>query len=271
MAVGCRVGAQRSRGTRAARWRSRSSSRGTWRGELQQAGERPARTDVSPEAIAAADAARCTTAFLHLPLGARSGSSPARTCRCSTTSSAHARRDDPSGPPSTSAAMLADWDVPTLLVDGWYDYPLPARARRLRRDPRRGRAGAAAHRHGRAHPGGGEGGMTDAPLAWFDTHLRGRARRCRPRPAGHRSQVQGVGGEWRDLPDWPPPHRCPRTWYLHADGRLSTDAPRRRRARALPLRPGRPDAVGRWHRHAHRRRVDNARARGARRRARVHE
>ena len=35
--------------------------------------------------------------------------------------------------------------------------------------------------------------------------------------------VQGTGGGWRDLDDWPPPQSTPTRWHLHADGRLDTD------------------------------------------------
>ena len=110
--------------------------------------------------------------------------------------------------------------------------------------------------------------MTDAPLHWFDTHLRGRpacSRNARhPRGAGE-------GGGWRDFENWPPPATAT-PWFLHPGGGLSTDAPNgHARTRPVPLRPGRPDAVGRWHRHAHRWLARQPRARGASRRARVHE
>jgi putative CocE/NonD family hydrolase len=36
--------------------------------------------------------------------------------------------------------------------------------------------------------------------------------------------VQGEGGSWRDLDDWPPPATVT-PWYLHAGGRLTTEAP----------------------------------------------
>jgi putative CocE/NonD family hydrolase len=37
--------------------------------------------------------------------------------------------------------------------------------------------------------------------------------------------VQGQGGEWRDLDDWPPPTAQPTRWYLHGAGRLATEEP----------------------------------------------
>jgi putative CocE/NonD family hydrolase len=70
--------------------------------------------------------------------------------------------------------------------------------------------------------GGGEGGMTDAPLDWFDTYLRGDAGLVSERPVA--VHVQGEGGVWRELDDWPPP-ATPTAWYLQADGRLTTAPP----------------------------------------------
>jgi len=64
--------------------------------------------------------------------------------------------------------------------------------------------------------------MTDAPLAWFDTYLRGEPGLVGDRPVA--IQVQGDAGGWRELEDWPPPaDHTP--WYLHAGGRLATTAP----------------------------------------------
>ncbi len=64
--------------------------------------------------------------------------------------------------------------------------------------------------------------MTDAPLDWFDTYLRDQPGLLADRPVT--VHVQGEGGTWRDFDDWPPP-AAPTAWYLHADGRLSPDAP----------------------------------------------
>ena len=69
--------------------------------------------------------------------------------------------------------------------------------------------------------------MTEAPLDWFDTHLLERPDLATtPIPDRPVSvHVQGVGGTWRDLDDWPPPTSVATTWYLHPGGRLSTEAP----------------------------------------------
>jgi uncharacterized protein len=118
--------------------------------------------------------------------------------------------------------FLARWTVPTLLIDGWQDYPLPGVLEDyavLKRSaaPVHLRIGAGGHLGG-----GGEGGMTDAPLAWFDTWLLGREGLLGPNPV--KVHVQGEGGVWRDLQDWPPPTK-PTRWYLHSGGLLATASP----------------------------------------------
>jgi uncharacterized protein len=134
----------------------------------------------------------------------------------------HGGRDDPFWSAVNFRAGLRDWTIPTLLVDGWHDYPLPGVLEdyAILRDapaPVRLRIGAGGHLGG-----GGTGGMTDAPLDWFDTYLRDEPGLLPERAVT--VHVQGEGGEWRDFEDWPPPAE-PTTWYLRADGRLTPDAP----------------------------------------------
>jgi putative CocE/NonD family hydrolase len=134
---------------------------------------------------------------------------------------AHGGRDDPFWNAVNFREMLTDWAVPILLVDGWHDYPLPgvlADYATLRDAPApvHLRVGAGGHLGG-----GGEGGMTDAPLDWFDTYLRDQPDLLSDKPVA--LHIQGDGG-WREFDDWPPP-ATPTAWYLQPDGRLSTDAP----------------------------------------------
>jgi putative CocE/NonD family hydrolase len=134
----------------------------------------------------------------------------------------HSDADDPFWRAVDFRAGLSDWTVPTLLVDGWHDYPLPGVLEdyAILRDapaPVRLRIGAGGHLGG-----GGEGGMTDAPLDWFDTYLRDEPGLLPDRPVT--VQVQGEGGEWRDFDDWPPAADLT-TWCLHPDGRLASEAP----------------------------------------------
>jgi uncharacterized protein len=45
-------------------------------------------------------------------------------------------------------------------------------------------------------------------------------------PAGPPVRVYVSGcGQWRDLPEWPPPKACTRSWYLSPDGALSEQPP----------------------------------------------
>jgi putative CocE/NonD family hydrolase len=64
--------------------------------------------------------------------------------------------------------------------------------------------------------------MTDAPLAWFDTYLRGEDALPSHRPVT--IEVQGEAGGWRELDDWPPPADAKR-WHLHPGGSLAPETP----------------------------------------------
>ncbi|MGP0031543.1 MAG: CocE/NonD family hydrolase, partial [Acidimicrobiales bacterium] len=135
---------------------------------------------------------------------------------------AHGGARDAFWDPLNFRPLLAEWTVPTLLIDGWHDYPLPGvvedyRVLRAAGAPVHLRIGAGGHLGG-----GGEGGMTDAPLDWFDTWLLGREGLLDPTPV--KVHVQGEGGRWRDLPDWPPSSE-PTRWYLHEGGWLAPTAP----------------------------------------------
>jgi uncharacterized protein len=183
-------------------------------------------SDVSPEAIERR-MAELREAFGHLPLGDVIRHVMGEDLALYQDQLAHARADDPFWAPLNFRDLLADWTVPTLLVDGWHDYPLPGvcddyAALRSAGVPVRLRIGAGGH-----IAGGGEGGMTDAPLDWFDTYLLERPDLLTA-PLPERPvtvHVQGEGGQWRDLDDWPPPTTTPTRWYLQPGGRLTTDPP----------------------------------------------
>jgi uncharacterized protein len=178
-------------------------------------------TDVSPEGIERRMAA-LKAGFYHLPLGDVIRHLTGSDLELYQDQLAHAGLDDPFWAPLNYRDLLADWTVPTLLVDGWHDYPLPGvlkdyAALRSSAAPVHLRIGAGGHLGG-----GGEGGMTEAPLAWFDTYLRAQPGLLSEHPVT--IQVQGEGGGWRDLDDWPP-QADRRRWYLHPGGRLATTAP----------------------------------------------
>lgn len=186
----------------------------------------PIVTDVSSAAIAKR-MAELRVAFDHLPLGEVIRHMTGEDLALFREQLDHARVDDAFWGPVDFRRHLSGWTVPTLLVDGWHDYPLPGvcddyAALRDAGVPVRLRIGAGGH-----IGGGGEGGMTDAPLDWFDTHLLERPELlATPLPSRPVTvHVQGEGGQWRDLDDWPPPTSVPSRWYLHAGGRLATESP----------------------------------------------
>ena len=60
---------------------------------------------------------------------------------------AHPSRDDPHWAPfGFASSLLESWTVPTLLVDGWFDAPLPGVCDDFAALGRRGSSGRAAHR-----------------------------------------------------------------------------------------------------------------------------
>jgi putative CocE/NonD family hydrolase len=178
-------------------------------------------TDISPEAIER-QMAELRAGFDHLPLGEVIHKLTGVDLQLYRDQLEHDGIDDPFWEPVSFRRLLAEWTVPTLLVDGWHDYPLPGVVEDyavLSRSPApvQLRVGAGGHLGG-----GGEGGMTDAPLDWFDTWLTGHEGLLGPTPV--KVHVQGHGGGWRDLDDWPPPSE-PTRWYLHPFGRLARTPP----------------------------------------------
>jgi len=182
--------------------------------------------DISPEAISVR-MRELRAAFDHLPLGDVIRKVTGEDLDLYRQQLDHAEVGDPYWAPVDFRRFLADWTVPTLLVDGWHDYPLPGvcddyAALRDAGVPVRLRIGAGGHLGG-----GGEGGMTDAPLDWFDTYLLERPELL-PVPMPTRPvtvQVQGADVHWVDLDDWPAPQVVNVPWHLRTGGRLTPDRP----------------------------------------------
>src|SRR3954452_124195 len=176
--------------------------------------------DVTPEAVERR-MAELRAGFDHLPLGDVIRHLTGEDLPLYHDQLAHGAPGDPFWAAVDFRAMLTDWNIPILLVDGWHDYPLPGVLAdyAILRDapaPVHLRIGAGGHLGG-----GGEGGMTDAPLDWFDTYLRDQPDLLSKQPVA--LHIQGDGG-WREFDDWPPPS-TPTPWYFHAGGALGTDAP----------------------------------------------
>jgi putative CocE/NonD family hydrolase len=177
--------------------------------------------DITPEAVERR-MKELRAGFDHLPLGDVIRHVTSEDLPLYQDQLAHARPGDPFWSALDFRALLIDWRIPTLLVDGWHDYPLPGVLEdyailREAPAPVHLRIGASGHLGG-----GGEGGMTDAPLDWFDTYLLDEPGLLSDRPV--MVHVQGEGGRWREFDDWPPPATTT-TWYLHPDGRLAREAP----------------------------------------------
>lgn len=202
----------------------------------------PVVTDVTPEAVAQR-MEELRVAYAHLPVGDIIRFMKGEDYPFFLEQLAHAGLDDPMWDVVDFRRLLPDWTVPTLLVDGWHDYPLPGVIRdyAVLRDapaPVHLRIGAGGHLGG-----GGEGGMTDAPLDWFDTYLLGREGLLDDaRPVA--VHIQGDAPEWRRYESWPPP-AAPTAWYLQPGGGLATTAPPESAPDAHPYDPADPTpAVG---------------------------
>lgn len=86
-------------------------------------------------------------------------------------------------------------------------------------------------------------------LGWLRAHLAdGPHAGDGPQPgaasgdrAGQPVRVQvGGSGQWRDLPDWPPPQAVSHSWYPDGDGRLGTDPPARPSTSSVHYDPASP-------------------------------
>ena len=214
-------------------------------------------TDISPEGIERR-MAELKAGFDHLPLGEVIHRLTGVDLELYRDQLAHGGAGDAFWDPVNFRPLLAGWTVPTLLVDGWHDYPLPGVVEdyavlRASPAPVHLRIGAGGHLGG-----GGEGGMTDAPLEWFDTLLLDREGLLGPTPV--KVHVQGEGGDWRDLPDWLLPQSRPagtsmRRAASRPCGRRDRRSPtaiamilriRRRRWAASACLPGGPWTTALW-------------------------
>jgi uncharacterized protein len=134
----------------------------------------------------------------------------------------HPKLDEPFWAPLQCGAALDRLSVPTLLVGGWHDLFLEQtleqyRALASRGVPARLLVGPWAHLDtSRAGP------VFKESLEWLDRHLGTEASEARGTPV---RVFVGGAGEWRDLPDWPPPGTRQQRWYLGAGYTLSTQQP----------------------------------------------
>ena len=153
----------------------------------------------------------------------------------------HDRPDDPYWRDRVFTDTLAEVRVPVSTLGGWHDFMLPwqlrdyARLRAAGQQPQ-----LTIGPWGHADDASIKGWLADL-LPFLGHHLRGD-----PAPREQPVHLYVTGAEqWRDLPDWPPAQPASR-WYLQPGQRLSTTAPAPAGSSGpAPLRPGRPDPLGR--------------------------
>jgi putative CocE/NonD family hydrolase len=165
-------------------------------------------------------AERLERAFLHLPLGEADRVATGETLPWFQDWLAHAEVGDPFWKPLDFREVLIELRLPTLLVDGWYDYQVP----HMLDDYRRLRAAGVITRlmvGPWTHPTLDPAIVQPEVLAWFDTHLKGKPA---PRREGAVRVFVLPDVGWRELPDWPP-HAAPRRWWLQPEGRLASEPP----------------------------------------------
>ena len=134
----------------------------------------------------------------------------------------HSEPDDPWWTSEDFSRHLAEVRAPNHLISGWYDFLLPQLVRdfeALRRAGHRPYLTIGPWSHSSSELSAVA--MRES-LHWLRAHLLGERSALRELPV--RVYVMGAG-EWRDLPDWPPPGAQARRWYLHEGGRLDEDPP----------------------------------------------
>ena len=208
-----------------------------------------ANTDISPEGIERR-MAELKAAFDHLPLGEVIHRLTGVDLQLYRDQLAPGRTGDGFWDPVNFRPLLEEWTVPTLLVDGWHDYPLPGVVddyAALRASP----APVTSAYRRRRTPGRGWGGRHDRRPTGLVRHLVARPRGAAgPHPGkGSRAgrgralaRPAGLAPSLRAHPLVPPrwgPSRA------HAAGDTVGAGP-------LSVRSRRPDSVDGRHRHVDR-------------------
>ncbi|MEN3308684.1 MAG: uncharacterized protein V7603_4886 [Micromonosporaceae bacterium] len=162
---------------------------------------------------------RVRRALVHFPLSEVDSRATGDSVRFFQEWLAHAEPDDPYWAQRVHHTRVAEVDAAVCLVGGWYDIFLPWQLRdyaTLRAAGKSPRLVIGPWTHADPHLLGYS--LREA-LSWFGHQLNGG----RGRPGGVRIHVGGAG-EWRDLPDWPPPATTTE-WFLQADGGLAAGTP----------------------------------------------
>ncbi|HKS98177.1 MAG TPA: CocE/NonD family hydrolase [Rugosimonospora sp.] len=163
---------------------------------------------------------RLRQALSHLPLSEVDTKATGDSVRFFQEWLAHSEPDDPYWADRVHLHRVAQVQAPVCMVGGWYDMFLPWQLRdyaTLRAAGKAPRLVIGPWTHADPHLLGHS--MREG-LDWFHRQLAGGT----DRPGGVRIYVGGAD-EWRDLPDWPPPHSARTDWLLQANGGLSTRQP----------------------------------------------
>jgi putative CocE/NonD family hydrolase len=140
------------------------------------------------------------------------------------------------------AVAPAERVPPTHLLGGWSDLCLDAtlaQYQRLRATGREARLIVGPWNHT-------SGFDKDMPvvfgeaLTWLRAYLSDDRDRLPRQPVRIHIGEIGGPGEWRDLPDWPPPGTLSQPWHLHGDGTLAGSPPVRAAVSSLRYDPARP-------------------------------
>jgi putative CocE/NonD family hydrolase len=157
-------------------------------------------------------------AFMHLPLEEADQVAVGKSVEWYQDGLRHLARDDPFWAPLDYRSAL-EWDVPILMVDGWYDFALPHMLRdydiRQRGGaPSRLMVGPWTHFSASAI-------AFDETIRWLDRHVKGDTSVATGSPVSV-FVMPDVG--CRDLARWPPEART-QPWYLQPEGGLSPSPP----------------------------------------------
>ena len=140
---------------------------------------------------------------------------------------AHPAPGDPFWASRRVIAASAERIPPASLLTGWWDVCLDqtlAQYQRLRAAGRPVRLVVGPWTHT-------SGFSQDMPvllgeaLRWLRAYLADDRDGLPAQPVRVHVSETGGPGEWRDLPDWPPPHAAPQSWHLRGDGALAADSP----------------------------------------------
>ena len=135
---------------------------------------------------------------------------------------AHPEPDDAFWAPRR-ASVAAATVPPAHLLTGWADVcldPTLSMYQRLRDAGHRVRLVVGPWNHTSGFSDGMPAVFGEA-LGWLRTHLRGDDSGGSAQPVRVWVGAIGAPGQWRDLPDWPPPDVRAGQWHLNGDGTLT--------------------------------------------------